>query len=148
LACGKGRHTRYFLALGYRITAVDRDVSGLADIARKPGLEIIETDLEAPEGAWPLGDRMFSGVVVTNYLWRPLMANIVAAVAPGGVLIYETFAQGNERFGRPRNPDHLLRPGELRDLVKGELEVIEYRHGEIQKPRPAVTQSLCARRNP
>jgi SAM-dependent methyltransferase len=146
LACGRGRHTRHFLGLGYRVTAVDRDVSDLANISENPDLEIIETDLEAGGANWPLGNRVFAGVVVSNYLWRPLLSRIVSAVAPGGVLIYQTFAKGNERFIRPRNPDHLLLPGELEQVVAGKLEVIEQFHGEVDTPRPAVIQRLCARR--
>lgn len=146
LACGKGRHTRHFLALEYRVTAVDRNISGLDDIASTQDLEIIEADLEAEGAVWPLEGRVFAGVVVTNYLWRPILPHIVAAVAHGGVLIYETFAQGNEQFGRPRNPDHLLRPGELKATVDGELDVIAYEHKEVSTPRPAMIQRICARR--
>lgn len=146
LACGRGRHTRHFLDRGYRVTAIDRDVSDLADIAENSDLEIVEADLEADGANWPLGDRVFAGVVVSNYLWRPLLSKIVSAVAPGGVLIYQTFAKGNERFIRPRNPDHLLLPGELEHAVKGQLEVIDQFHGEVSTPRPAVIQRLCARR--
>jgi SAM-dependent methyltransferase len=146
LACGKGRHTRYLLSLGHRVTAVDRDTEGLRDRSDHPALEIIEADLEA-SGGWPLGNRQFTGVVVTNYLWRPLLPQIVEAVAPGGVLIYETFGQGNERFGRPRNPDFLLRPGELEEAVAAKMTVVAYAHEERSTPRPAVVQHICARRD-
>src|SRR5690606_29782560 len=93
---------------------------------------------------WPLGDRRFAGVIVTNYLHRPLLPLIVQAVAPGGALIYETFAQGNERFGRPRSPRFLLEPGELLEAVRGQLEVVAYEHGEIPEPKPAMVQRIAA----
>ncbi len=97
----------------------------------------------APGSVWPFGGRRFSAVVVVNYLWRPLFLDLIAAVAPGGVLLYDTFAVGQERHGRPRNPDHLLRPGELLEAVRGKLEVRAYEFGEVGEP-PMVRQSLCA----
>lgn len=145
LAAGSGRHGRLFAARGHPVTLLDRDVSGLADLSGQPGIDILEADIEA--GPWPLADRTFAGVVVTNYLWRPLLDRIVAAVAPGGALLYETFAVGNERFGRPRNPDFLLRPGELLDAVRGRLEVRAYEHGETADP-PAMRQKIAAVRLP
>lgn len=144
LACGSGRHTRLFLDLGMPVTAVDRDISRLADLADRPNLDAIETDLEAPEDAWRPMPEAFSFVIVTNYLWRPLLDDLIAAVAPGGLLLYETFAQGNERFGKPSNPDFLLAPGELLGAVAGKLEVVAYEHGETAAPRPAVVQRICA----
>lgn len=147
VAAGGGRHTRLFLARGHPVTAVDVDVAQLRVAPDAPGLTVIEADLEAG-GGWPLGDARFGGVVVTNYLYRPLIPALVAAVAPGGVLIYETFAQGNERFGRPRNPDHLLRPGELLEAVRGALRVIAYEDLEQRDPRPAMVQRICAGRPP
>ena len=142
LASGGGRHGRYLLGRGHPVTAVDIDVDGLDDIAGTPGLEIIAADLET--GPWPLAGRRFAGVVVANYLWRPILPAVVAAVAPGGVLIYETFALGNERFGKPSNPDFLLRPGELLDAVRGALTVIAYELTEERAPRPAMRQRICA----
>jgi SAM-dependent methyltransferase len=141
LACGNGRHARFLLARGHTVCAVDRDVAAIA-AARDPGLEVLAVDLECT--AWALPGRIFAGVVVTNYLWRPLWPSIVAAVAPGGVLIYETFARGHEQYGRPRNPDFLLLPGELLDAVRGELEVVAYEHGPIGDPPHAVVQRICA----
>jgi len=139
VAAGHGRHGALFAGRGHMVLAVDRDVSGLP---ARPGIEVVAADLEA--AAWPFGERRFDGVVVTNYLHRPLLPRLVAAVAPGGVLIYETFAMGNERLGRPRNPDFLLRPGELLDAVDGSLAVVAYEHGVIAQPRPAIVQRLCA----
>ena len=142
LACGGGRHTRLFLQRGHPVVAVDRTMV----LGAAPDLERMEADLEAG-GAFPLAGRAFSGVVVTNYLHRPLLPAIVAAVAPGGLLVYETFAVGNERFGRPRNPDFLLRPGELFETVRGELRVLAYDDLVLDAPRPAAIQRVCARRD-
>lgn len=143
LAAGGGRHARHLIARGHRVCCVDRDVSALVDLM---GLaEVISADLETG-GPWPLGERRFAGVVVTNYLHRPILAAIVAALAPRGVLIYETFAAGNERFGRPSNPDFLLRPGELIEAVRGRLRIIAYQDMEVAVPRPAMVQRIAALR--
>ncbi|MEE8505217.1 MAG: class I SAM-dependent methyltransferase [Kiloniellales bacterium] len=143
VACGAGRHTRLFLKRGHPVSAVDIDLSGIADIAGDPGLEALEADLEDGR-PFPLEGRQFAGVVVTNYLHRPLMPALVAAVAPGGVLIYATFARGNERFGKPRNPAHLATPGELLDAVRGRLRVVAYEDLIVDAPRKAAVQRLCA----
>ncbi len=143
VAAGGGRHTGLFLDRGHPVVAVDRDVTRLREL-RRPGLEIVEADLEG--APWPLAGRTFHAVVVTNYLWRPLLETIVRSVAPGGLLLYETFAAGHERHGRPRNPDFLLRPGELLDAIRGELRLIEYGHGAEGVPIRAVRQHLLARR--
>src|SRR5690242_4940934 len=103
LACGSGRHTHFLAAAGYRVLAVDRDGSALARLAAIPGVTTLVADLEG--GDWPLAGRRFSGIVVTNYLWRPRLPNVLELLAPGGVLIYETFMVGNERYGKPSNPD-------------------------------------------
>lgn len=142
LACGGGRHARLFLERGHKVTAVDIDVSGVADLKADPRAEILAADLE--NAPWPLAGRRFAGVVVTNYLWRPLMPLIVAAVAPGGALIYETFARGNERFGKPSNPDFLLQDGELLRAAEGRLRVVAYECLEVAEPRPAVVQRIAA----
>jgi SAM-dependent methyltransferase len=144
LAAGGGRHSRYLQDLGYRVTAVDRDVSRLAGL---PGVEIVAADLE--DGSpWPLEGQTFGGIVVTNYLFRPLLPRIAAALESGGVLIYETFSVGQERYGRPRNPDHLLRPGELLDFAEREgLVVLAYYCGEGAGPEPSVRQAIVAQRN-
>ena len=144
VACGGGRHTRLFLARGHPVSAVDRDISALADLGEQPGLERLEVDLE-DGGPFPLAGRQFAGVIVTNYLHRPLFPALIAALAPGGVLIMATFSQGNERFGRPRNPDHLLRPGELLEAVHGTLRVLAYEDLLVEHPRPAAVQRICAR---
>ena len=144
VACGAGRHLALGEARGYRMTGIDRDLSRLPDRLRTGAIELIEADLEAG-GPWPLGDRRFDGVTVTNYLWRPLLPAIVAAVATGGVLIYETFAIGNERFGRPRNPDFLLRPEELIDAVRPALTVVAYEHLQLAAP-DRIVQRVAAQR--
>ncbi len=145
LAAGKGRHTRYFNGLGFQMTALDRDVAGLLDLAGA-GVEVLAADLE--DGSpWPLGGRQFDGIVVTNYLHRPLFPRLAAALAPGGVLIYETFGVGNERFGKPSNPDFLLRPGELLEFAAGHgLQVLAYECGDVSVPKRAITQRMVARR--
>jgi len=146
LAAGSGRHTRYFNRLGRPVLAVDRDVSGLADLRTQPEIEIRQIDLETSD-PWPFSGRLFAGIIVTNYLYRPLLSFLGEALLPGGVLIYETFAEGNERFGRPRNPDFLLKPGELLALAQAaSLTVIAYEHGEVATPRPAVIQHLVAKK--
>ena len=144
-ACGGGRNLRHFLSLGRTVTGIDRDVSGLADLAGRSDVEIIAADLE--NGApWPLpAERRFAAVVVTNYLYRPLFPALMNAVAEGGVLIYETFAVGNERFGRPRRADFLLRPGELWETAQAHgLTVAAYEHGFQATSGPAVKQRVCA----
>lgn len=144
LAAGRGRHTKLLRALGHRVTAVDRDIARLGDLLPDEGIEAIETDLE--DGSpWVLGDRQFAGVIVANYLWRPLLGNLINAVAADGVLIYETFGIGNEAYGRPRNPDFLLRPGELLALCRGRLEIVAYECGTRQAQ--AVVQRVCAVRS-
>ena len=125
------------------MTFVDRDTVGVEDLAGREGVEIIKTDLETC-GPWPLGGRRFAGVVVANYLWRPILPRIVAAVAPGGVLIYETYAQGNEILGRPRNPDFLLKTGELFEAVRGRLTILAYEQFARDAPSPAIIQHIAA----
>ena len=140
LAAGHGRHTRAFRAMGFRVVAADLDVSGLADFSGDSNVEIRAVDLET--GAWPF-ERAFDAIVVTNYLHRPHAPHIIKALAPHGVLLFDTFAAGNEKLGRPRNPDFLLKPGELLQLFSP-LQVVAYECGEETTPRPAVRQRLCA----
>ena len=147
VASGAGRHTRLFLDRGYDVVAVDRDVSGLDDIREHDRLEVVEVDLEDGE-PFPMSDRRFAGVVVTNYLYRPILDQLVSAVASAGALIYETFAVGSERFGRPTRPEFLLRPGELLDAVHGELRVVAFEDLVTDHPRPAAVQRIAAVRNP
>lgn len=144
LAAGSGRHTSLLLDRGYRVRAVDRDAAQLRPLAG-PRCDVREIDLES--GApWPLaGD--YDGIVVTNYLHRPLLPAIAASLAPGGAVIYETFAQGNEHFGRPSNPAFLLRPAELLDAFAA-LTTVAFEQGEVAQPRPAVVQRIAAVNGP
>jgi SAM-dependent methyltransferase len=144
LAAGSGRHTKLLLDRGYRVHAVDRDAAALAPLAG-PRCKVEAIDLETG-GPWPLGID-YDGIAVTNYLHRPLLPGIAAALAPGGAVIYETFAQGNERLGRPRNPDFLLRPGELLEAFAA-LTIVAFEQGEVALPRPAVIQRIAAVRGP
>jgi len=143
VACGNGRHGRFFHALGHPVVLLDRDIAGVADMASHPGVEIVARDLEGGR-PWPLQDRTFDGVIVTNYLYRPVMGAIVASVAPGGVLIYETFAMGQETVGRPTNPDYLLHREELLIRVRPELRVVAFEDMEETDPRPAFRQRVVA----
>lgn len=122
--------------------SVDRDALALATLAGTAGIEILEADLE--NAPWPLGSRRFGGVVVTNYLHRPLFTRILESVGRDGVLIYETFAAGNERFGKPSNPDFLLRPGELLAVAANDLRVVAYEDVQVGGPKPAMVQRICA----
>lgn len=142
VAAGGGRHSRFFADRGHKVTALDRDTSALAP---HPALEIIQADLE--DGSpWPLPGRTFGAVIVTNYLHRPLFPALLDALAPGGVLLYETFMAGNERFGRPNNPEFLLKDGELLELVRGRLSVTAYEARMISEPKMAMVQRIAARR--
>lgn len=147
LAAGRGRHTALFSAAGYKVTAVDRDISQLGALAGQENVETLQADLEGGEG-WPLAGRTFGAIVVTNYLHRPLIPHLLAGLSSGGVLLYETFAEGNERFGKPSNPDFLLKPGELLEAVAGVLTVVAYEHGVRLVPREAVVQRICAVNGP
>ena len=144
VACGSGRHTRYLAARGCRVVAVDRDDAALTALAALPGVRTQAADLEA--APWPFPPGRFDGVVVTNYLHRPLFGNLVAALRAGGVLIYETFMLGNEALGRPSNPDFLVRPGELLEVLRERLTVVAFEQGRVDQPKPAVIQRVCAAR--
>ncbi len=141
LACGGGRHARYLAGLGYQVEAVDRDAAAIDALRGIHGINPRCADLEG--GPWPYGVACFAGIVVTNYLWRPLMPQLMAALDKGGVLIYETYMLGNERFGKPSNPAFLLRPDELRFIVRGHLQIIAFEQGEVAAPRLAVVQRIC-----
>jgi SAM-dependent methyltransferase len=146
IAAGGGRHTRFFRARGHPVTAVDRDTGRLADLVTDAGVEVAERDLEG--GApFPFAPGAFAGVVVTNYLHRPILPDIVAAVAGGGVLLYETFARGQERFGHPHRPEFLLEPGELLEAVRGVLRVVAYEDAVLDDP-PRAVQRIAAIREP
>jgi len=143
LACGSGRHLRLLLEKGFQVTGVDRDLSGCTDLTRSD-CHLLEADLETEQGLPDLPG--FHGIIVTNYLYRPLFPTLVEHLLPGGILIYETFMAGNEQFGRPSNPDYLLLPGELKQVFLPQLELISFREGEVSLPKQAVTQSIVCRK--
>jgi SAM-dependent methyltransferase len=142
VACGSGRHLQWFADRGHRVTGVDRDIDQAYQ--RLPGAELVCTDIESDP--WPLAvnghARTFGAVIVTNYLWRPLMPAVLSSVAPGGVLLYETFASGNEKLGRPARADFLLQPGELLRTCVG-LQVVAYENGFLENP-PRFVQRIAA----
>jgi SAM-dependent methyltransferase len=140
VACGAGRHMRWFRQQGHPVTGVDRSEEAIRTVA---GLgEALVGDIE--DGPWPFAGRTFAGVVVTNYLWRALLPTIVASVAPGGVLIYETFAIGNETVGKPSRPDFLLQPGELLRACDG-LRIVAYEDGFLDEPERYVQRIAAVR---
>jgi SAM-dependent methyltransferase len=156
LACGSGRHTRLLLEAGHEVWALDKDPALLAPLAAL-GAKCFAVDLEheSPGGVvvdgitWPFAQQSFAGIIVTNYLYRPLMPLILGALKNQGVLIYETFALGNERYGRPGNPNFLLRDNELLEHFifnappGRNRQCIAYEHGYVKQPKEAVIQSIC-----
>jgi len=138
VACGGGRHSKWFLDRGIAVVAVDRAAQSI------PGARFVQADLETSE-VWPFERERFAGIVVTNYLHRPLLPHLLASLAPDGVLIYETFMTGNERYGKPSNPAFLLRAGELFEAFRS-LQVLAFEQGQTTAPKLAVIQRLCARR--
>jgi len=145
LACGKGRHARYLAEHGHRVTVIDIDLSGVSDLAGDERFELVAHDLE--KSPWPFTGRKFGGIVATNYRHPPLYPHLVTALPLGGTLIYDTFAEGNERFGRPRNTAYLLKPGELLTAFAADLHIVAYDHGCVDTPVPAMRQRLCAVRH-
>lgn len=145
LASGGGRHARLLAGMGFAVQAVDRDADAMASLAAAvPAIATCVADLEG--GPWPYYGQAFDGIVVTNYLFRPLLPLLVNALDVNGVLIYETFMVGNERFGKPANPAFLLRPGELLEVLRPKLSVVAFEQGEVALPRPAMVQRICATR--
>jgi SAM-dependent methyltransferase len=141
LACGGGRHARLFAARGLEVVAVDRENQVFPEKIR-----FVKADLE--DGSpWPFAGQRFAAIVVANYLHRPLLPRILESLDEGGVLIYETFMTGNEKFGRPSNPQFLLRPGELLEAF-ATLAVAGFEQGRVERPKPAMIQRLCALRGP
>jgi SAM-dependent methyltransferase len=142
VACGSGRHLQWFASQGHPVCGVDQDIA--AARAQVPQALLLQADIE--NGPWPFvtqqGPRRFGAVVVTNYLWRPLLPVLLQSLAPGGLLLYETFAAGNETVGRPARPDFLLQPGELL-RVCADLLVVAYEHGFLDHP-PRFVQRIAA----
>lgn len=144
VACGHGRHARLFAQCGYRVTALDRDQEALAALTDVDNVMTLRADIES--GPWPLAGRSFDAIVVTNYLHRPLFPVLLSALATEGLLIYESFAAGNERYGRPASPRFLLDPGELLQRCAG-LRVLAYEDSYVAQPKPALIQRICAIRS-
>jgi SAM-dependent methyltransferase len=145
VACGHGRHARWFYERNHPLALVDRSQEAIDFIANQlpaTAVEAVVADIE--EGPWPFAGREFDAVVVTNYLWRPLLPTLLASLAPGGVLIYETFTQGNEAVGKPSRPDFLLRPGELLDVCKG-LRVVAFEEGFHENPARFIQRIAAVR---
>lgn len=147
VAAGGGRHVKYFAEKGYDVVAIDKNTDPLTDLQKTHGCELVGADLE--DGSpWPINGRTFDAVIVCNYLHRPLFDQLIESLAPDGIFLYETFARGNEAYNRPRNPDHLLKSGELVDLIKGRLQIVAYQHGIIDGDEcPGVKQMVCAINN-
>jgi SAM-dependent methyltransferase len=142
VACGRGRHARWLHQRGLRVVAVDRSAEAIAAIGLPAErCETCVADIE--NGPWPFAGRQFDAVTVTNYLWRPLLQTLLASLAPGGVLIYETFAAGNETVGKPSRPDFLLQPGELLQACQG-LRIVAFEEGFEDKPSPRFVQRIVA----
>jgi SAM-dependent methyltransferase len=142
VACGSGRHARWFAARGREVDAVDRNAVAIEALQAVAGVRAVCADIEG--GPWPYSGQRYAAAVVTNYLHRSLFPQLLDALAPEGVLLYETFAEGNERYGKPSNPDFLLRPGELLDVVHGKLRVVAYENVCVECPKPALVQRICA----
>jgi SAM-dependent methyltransferase len=143
VACGRGRHLRWFAARGHAVTGVDRDPEAIAAVASAG--RAVQADIE--NGPWPFPGETFGGVVVTNYLWRALWPALLASVAPGGVLLYETFAEGNEEVGKPSRPDFLLRNGELLQACR-DLRVVAYEDGFAEEPARFIQRIAAVRPGP
>lgn len=140
LACGHGRHMQFLAGLGHTVLGVDRNAEALKTASQWG--ETLQADIENAE--WPLEGRSFKGVVVTNYLWRDLFPQILNSVAEGGVLIYETFSQGNQVFGKPSRPEFLLQPGELLQLCSG-LRIMAFEEGFVPSPDRLIQRVVAIR---
>lgn len=145
-ACGGGRHAHFLAGTGRKVVAVDRDAGALAGLDRMDRIRALELDLEGE--VWPLAGLRVDAIVVTNYLHRPRFAQLLDLLEDGGVLIYETFMRGNERFGRPRSPEFLLEPGELLERLGNAFSIVAFEQGEIGDPPTAVVQRVCAVKGP
>jgi len=142
LACGNGRHAIWLARQGYQVEAVDRDAQAVKGMQGMDNINVIVADVEA--GEWPVTNQRYDGVVISRYLYRPLLGTLAKILNPGGVLIYETFMVGNERYGKPSNPDYLLLPDELLSFYATLLKINSFEQGEEHHPRPTVMQRICA----
>ncbi|MTI08658.1 class I SAM-dependent methyltransferase [Curvivirga aplysinae] len=143
-ACGAGRHGRLAHERGASVTFVDIDLSNVEDLLSKEKVTLLQADLEE-EDRWPLSERQYDVVIVTNYLFRQRLEDIFALVAPGGVIMYQTFANGHEVYGKPSNPNFLLKERELREFCEG-FDVLQYEQGKVTIPSDAIVQRLAAKR--
>jgi len=145
LACGSGRHAIWLAKQGYRVDALDRDAKALANMEGMDNINVLNVDIEA--GDWPGSGQQYDGIIVSRYLYRPLLSRLDKMLKPDGILIYETFMIGNERYGKPSNPDFLLLPNELLETYSPLLSIIAFEQGDVELPRPAVMQRICAKKN-
>jgi len=146
LACGNGRHAIWLAGQGYAVDAIDRNAEALAPMAGMQNINISIADLETADG-YEFA-HSYDGIIVSRYLHRPLLKTLAGILNPGGVLVYETFMLGNERYGKPSNPDFLLEPDELQNLYSPLLKIVAFEQGEVSLPRPAVMQRICAVKGP
>lgn len=146
LACGSGRHAIWLAQQGYQVDAIDRDAQAVSGMTGMDNIKVDIVDLEVNN--WPHVEQRYDGIIVSRYLYRPLLHTLAEILKPGGVLIYETFMVGNERYGKPSNPDFLLLPDELLDTYSPLLNIIAFEQGEETLPKPAVMQRICATKNP
>ena len=144
-ACGGGRHGKLAMERGAHVTFADIDLEGLSEFAINENVSLLQADLE-DERRWPFKGRQYDVVIVTNYLYRPRLSDIFELVKPGGIILYRTFAQGNEVFGRPKNPEFLLQTNELHGVAQKNFSILHYEQGEVDTPNPAVIQRLVAQR--
>ena len=141
LACGSGRHTGMLLHKGYQVTAVDIDIDLIKQNFSNKKLDIVKCDLEGLS-SWPFGKNTFWGIIVVNYLHRPLYSKIMESLEKGGVLVYQTFADGHSQYGKPKNPDYLLKRGELKKVFDS-MRIMSYQHGYLSYPSPSIVQIIC-----
>jgi len=142
LACGNGRHTKFLIEQGFDVTSVDINQNALNEVAKISKSRVLSADLE--NGEWPFAERSFDGIVVTNYLHRPQLELITNTLTDRGLLIYETFMIGNERYGKPSNPAFLLRPNELNNIFAHSMLILKSEQGHIRFPKEATVQRVCA----
>lgn len=142
LACGTGRHAIWLAGQGYQVDAIDRDAQAVAGMQGMLNIKVTIADLET--GNWPVTGQQYDGIIVSRYLYRPLLSSLARMLNPDGVLIYETFMLGNERYGRPSNPDYLLLPDELKMVYTPLLKIYAFEQGKVEDPVPAMTQRICA----
>lgn len=145
MACGSGRNARWLAANGWKVEAVDRDMAALGSLQGIANLHTTMADLE--DAPWPYDALQFDGIVVCRYLHRPLLLQLTRSLKPGGILIYETFMVGNERFGKPSNPEFLLKPDELMETYTKGFDILAFEQGQFDMPKPCMMQRICVRKN-